>query len=81
MYYDPGKFDTGVIGEINAPGLVCKDAENECFGAHNCTVRIDIKMKNFNFELSSKSVKIAKILWGPISAVVMMAMSAVVSFH
>ena len=37
--------------------------------------------ENFNFELSSKSVKVAKILSGPMSAVVMLAMSAVVSFN
>ena len=35
IYTDPGEFETGVIGKITAPGLVCTDGENECTSAGN----------------------------------------------
>ena len=42
IYSDPGEFETGVIGKITAPGLVCNDGVNECASTHTCTVRITI---------------------------------------
>jgi len=37
LYADPGGLDTGVIGIITAPGLVCNDGADECAGTHSCT--------------------------------------------
>ena len=63
LYYDPGKFDTGVIGEINANGLVCKDGVNECFGDSFCSVRIDIKMKILTLSFQAHRPSLPKYLW------------------
>ena len=65
-YDDPGKFNTGVIGEINAAGLVCNDGEDECTATpatHTCTVRIQIKIKYKTLSFQANRSQLQKHCW------------------
>jgi len=65
-YDDPGKFDTGVIGDITAAGLVCNDGEDECTATpatHTCKVRIKTRIKYLTMSFQANRSHLQKHCW------------------